>query len=315
MADTLYIVIPCYNEQEVLPETSSRIGGVLDRLISDGRISELSRIVLVDDGSGDNTWSMITELHQKDKHFSGIKLSRNRGHQNALLAGLLSSVDSADMVISMDADLQDDINAVYEMVEKYYDGCDVVYGVRKSREKDSFIKRSTAEGYYKLIDALGGEIVFNHADYRLLSKRALKALAQFGETNLFLRGLVPMLGFKSAVVTYDRNKRFAGKSKYSIKKMLGLAVDGVTSLSAKPIRMITMFGAILFISGIAALLCALILSVTGGFFPGWAVAAVSVWTCTGLIMISVGIVGEYVGKIYLETKHRPRYIIEAVLHD
>ncbi|NLL38991.1 MAG: glycosyltransferase family 2 protein [Clostridiales bacterium] len=314
MDDVLYIVIPCYNEQEVLPETARRIGEKIGGLIEDGKISDRSRVVFVDDGSRDNTWNQIAALHEKDRHFSGIKLSRNRGHQNALMAGLLSSVDSADMVISMDADLQDDINAIDEMVEKYYEGCDVVYGVRKSREKDSFFKRFTAEGYYKLITAIGGEIVYNHADYRLLSKRALKALAQFGETNLFLRGLVPMLGFKSAVVTYDRSERFAGQSKYSVKKMLGLAVDGITSLSAKPIRMVLSIGAIIFILGLIALIYALILSITGGFFPGWAVTTVSVWACAGLIMISIGIVGEYVGKIYLETKRRPRYIIDAVLH-
>lgn len=314
MADVLYIVIPCYNEQEVLPETSKRVGNIVDRLISGGKISDHSRVVFIDDGSGDNTWSLIAALHEKNKLFSGIKLSRNRGHQNALLAGLLSSVDSADMVISMDADLQDDINAIDEMVERYYEGCDVVYGVRKSREKDSVFKRFTAEGYYKLVTAIGGEVVFNHADYRLLSKRALKALAQFGETNLFLRGIVPMLGFKSATVTYDRSVRFAGESKYSVKKMLGLAVDGITSLSARPIRMIALLGAIIFVLGLIALICALILSITGGFFPGWGVAAVSVWTCAGLIMVSIGIVGEYVGKIYLEAKGRPRYIIDDILH-
>lgn len=315
MADVLYIVIPCYNEQEVLPETARRIGEKIGSLIAGGKISDSSRVVFVDDGSRDNTWSQIAALHEKDRHFSGIKLSRNRGHQNALLAGLLSSVDSADMIISMDADLQDDINAVDEMVERYYEGCDVVYGVRKSREKDSVFKRFTATTYYKLIAAIGGEVVYNHADYRLLSKRALKALAQFAETNVFLRGLIPMLGFKSAVVYYDRSERFAGESKYSVKKMLGLAVEGITSLSAKPIRLIMLFGAAVFFLGLAALICAFILSITGGFFPGWAVAAVSVWTCAGLIMVSIGVVGEYVGKIYLETKHRPRYIIDAILHN
>jgi glycosyltransferase involved in cell wall biosynthesis len=317
VADTLYIVIPCYNEQEVLPETSKRIGEKLKNMIGNKTVSEKSRIVFVDDGSKDNTWNLISGLHEKDSIFSGIKLSRNRGHQNALLAGLLTVHKSAkaDMVISMDADLQDDINAVDEMVLKYYEGCDVVYGVRNSRKKDSFFKRFTAEGYYKIIGRLGGEVVFNHADYRLLSRRALDALSQYGETNLFLRGIVPMIGYKSAIVTYERGERFAGESKYPLKKMLALAVDGITSLSAKPMRMITITGMLLFILGAAALLFALIFSLSGGYFPGWAVGAVSVWAACGLIMLSVGIVGEYVGKIYIESKNRPRFFVEAVLHD
>lgn len=315
MSDTLYIVIPCYNEQEVLPETSKRICEKLRELIDREKVSERSRIVLVDDGSKDDTWSLIAALHEKDRHFSGVKLSRNRGHQNALLAGLFAASDTADMVISMDADLQDDINAVDEMIDKYYEGCDIVYGVRKNREKDTFFKRFTAEGYYRIIESLGGEVVFNHADYRLLSNRALKALAQFGESNLFLRGLVPMLGFKTDVVTYDRGQRFAGESKYSVKKMLALAIDGITSLSAKPIRLITLFGAVLFVVGAATLFFALIWSLAGGNFPGLAVAAISVWAAAGLILLAVGIIGEYVGKIYLEVKHRPRYIIDALLHD
>ena len=317
VADTLYIVIPCYNEQEVLPETSRRIGEKLKNMIKNKTVSESSRIVFVDDGSKDDTWRLIAALHEKDSSFSGVKLSRNRGHQNALLAGMLTVQETAkaDMVISMDADLQDDINAVDEMVQKYYEGCDVVYGVRDNRKKDSFFKRFTAEGYYKMIRRLGGEVVFNHADYRLLSIRALNALSQYGESNLFLRGIVPMIGFKSAIVTYERGERFAGESKYPLKKMLALALDGITSLSARPMRLITIVGILFFGLGAAALLFALIFSLSGGYFPGWAIAAISVWSAAGLIMLSVGVVGEYVGKIYLESKNRPRFFIEAFLHD
>ncbi len=314
MADTLYIVIPCYNEQEVLPETSKRIGEKLKDLIASQTVSEQSRIVFVDDGSKDNTWSQIAALHERDCCFSGVKLSRNRGHQNALLAGLLTATKDADLVISMDADLQDDINAVDEMIAKYYAGCDVVYGVRSSREKDSFFKKFTAEGYYKIIKKLGGEVVFNHADYRLLSRRAVDALSRYRESNLFLRGIVPMIGYPSAVVTYERGERFAGESKYPLKKMLALAVDGITSLSAKPMRMISALGVLLFVLGAAALLFALIWSLTGRYFPGWGVAALSVWAAACLILLSVGVVGEYVGKIYVETKDRPRFIVEAYLH-
>jgi len=311
MGNRLFVVIPCYNEEEVLPETSRRISEKMRALISAGKIAENSRVVLVNDGSKDRTWEIICGLHKKDSLFSGVNLSRNRGHQNALLAGLLTVKDLADMTISMDADLQDDINAIDEMVDKYLSGCDVVYGVRSSREKDTFFKRFTAESFYRLIRNLGGEVVFNHADYRLLSRRALDALSQYGETNLFLRGIIPMLGFKSDIVTYERGERFAGESKYPLKKMLAFAVEGITSLSAKPMRLILGLGAIMLLFG----LISLIISIAGGSSAAFNFMTFSIWAVGGLILISLGVVGEYVGKIYLETKKRPRFIVESFLHE
>ncbi|HHU05050.1 MAG TPA: glycosyltransferase family 2 protein [Clostridiales bacterium] len=313
MENRLFVVIPCYNEEEVLPETSRRISEKMRTLISAGKIAENSRVVLVNDGSRDKTWEIIRELHERDSLFSGVNLSRNRGHQNALLAGLMSVKDLADMTISMDADLQDDIDAIDEMVDCYLEGCDVVYGVRSSREKDSFFKRFTAESFYKLIRGMGGEVVFNHADYRLLSRRALLALSEFGETNLFLRGIIPMLGFKTDIVTYERGERFAGESKYPLKKMLAFAIEGITSLSAKPMRLIFTLGVLMLLAAFIILVAAFVRILTGAA-TGFVWISFSIWAVGGLILTSLGVVGEYVGKIYLETKKRPRFIVESFLH-
>lgn len=311
----LYIVIPCYNEQEVLPETSKRLKEKLNVLMTEGKIEKDSRVVLVDDGSKDGTWQMIEKLHEQDVLFSGVKLSRNRGHQNALLAGLYSVKGKADAVISMDADLQDDINAMDGFIEKYQEGCEVVYGVRSSRKKDSFFKKFTAEGFYHVMNFLGAEIVFNHADYRLLSNRALEALFDFKEVNLFLRGIVPMVGFKSDKVYYERNERFAGESKYPLKKMLAFAFEGITSLSVKPIRFIIGLGVLVFLTSILMLIYFLIRHFTGHTVSGWTSTIVSIWAIGGLQMLSIGVIGEYIGKVYLETKERPRFIIDKFIHD
>ena len=315
MSDTLYIVVPCYNEEEVLPETSRRLRDKLKGMMAAGTISERSRILFVNDGSRDRTWEIISSLHQSDPIFSGVDLSRNRGHQNALLAGLMTVKDRCDMAISMDADLQDDIGAVDEMVEKYYAGCDIVYGVRSSRKKDSFFKRFTAEGFYRVMSFLGAETVFNHADYRLLSRRALEGLSQFREVNLFLRGIVPMIGYRTATVEYERGERFAGESKYPLKKMLAFAAEGITSLSTKPIRYITLLGALVFLASILMLIYSVVRWATGETVLGWASLICSVWAIGGLILLSLGVIGEYVGKIYLETKGRPRFLIREVLDD
>lgn len=315
MENVLYLVIPCYNEEEVLPETSTRLQKKMTDLIGRKKIDQKSRIIFVNDGSKDKTWKLIEELHQKDKIFGGINLSRNRGHQNALLAGLMTVKEHADMVISMDADLQDDIKAIDEMVDKYLDGTDIVYGVRSSRQKDTFFKKATAEGFYKMMNAMGANTVFNHADYRLMSRRALEGLAQYGEVNLFLRGVVPMIGYNTDVVYYERGERFAGESKYPVGKMLTLAVEGVTSLSTKPIRMITGLGFLIFIVSIGMLIYSLVRHFIGATIVGWTTLMVSVWAIGGLILLSLGVVGEYIGKIYLETKARPRFIIEQFLND
>lgn len=315
MNNRLYVVVPCYNEEAVLPETADRLKKKFQSLILSGAISEDSRVAFVNDGSKDRTWEIILELHERDNMFSGINLSRNRGHQNALLAGLMTVLDNADMVISMDADLQDDIDAMDEMIEKYHKGVDVVYGVRSKRAKDSFFKKTTAELFYKLMKLFGVETVFNHADYRLLSKRALQALAGFNEVNLFLRGMVPMLGFKTDVVYYERAERFAGESKYPFSKMMSFALEGITSLSVKPIRMITGLGIMVFLVSIGILIYSLVRHFTGHTIQGWTTLMVSTWAIGGLILLCLGVVGEYVGKIYLETKGRPRYIIEEFLDD
>ncbi|MCI8977770.1 glycosyltransferase family 2 protein [Lachnospiraceae bacterium 54-11] len=315
MGNVLYLVIPCYNEEEVLPETSSRLLEKLGSLIKLGKISEKSRVIFVNDGSKDRTWEIIEELHQKNRIFGGINLSRNRGHQNALLAGLMTVKDYADMVISMDADLQDDINAIDEMVDKYLSGMDVVYGVRGSRATDTVFKKFTAESFYKIMNAMGANTVFNHADYRLMSRRALDGLAQYGEVNLFLRGIVPMIGYPADVVYYNRGERFAGKSKYPFGKMLSFAVEGITSLSTKPIRMITALGFFIFIVSIGMLIYSLVRHFMGATIVGWTTLMVSVWAIGGLILLSLGVVGEYIGKIYLETKARPRFIVEQFLND
>lgn len=310
----LYIVIPCFNEEEVLTETSSRLKIKMEKLIGEQKISKNSRIVFVDDGSKDNTWQIIQTLHNESSMFSGVKLSRNRGHQNALLAGLTMAADYADVVISMDADLQDDINAVDEMLEKYENGCDIVYGVRNLREKDTFFKRFSAESFYKLLNFLGGKVVYNHADYRLMSNRALKGLLEFKEVNLFLRGMVPMIGYKSDIVTYERGERFAGESKYPLTKMLSFAFEGITSLSIKPVRLI--FDAGMIICGISVLVMIYFLTryFTGNTVSGWTSLIMSIWMLSGLQLIAVGIIGEYIGKVYLETKGRPKFIVETCLN-
>ena len=311
----LYLVIPCYNEQEVLPETAKRLKEKLNEMILSGSVSSDSRIVFVDDGSKDKTWELIVGLHEQDDLFSGIKLSRNKGHQNALLAGLMTVKDKADMVISMDADLQDDINVVDQMVERYKEGNDIVYGVRSSRQTDTFFKKFTAESFYKIMSKMGVEVTYNHADYRLMSKRALDALEQFKEVNLFLRGMVPMVGYKSDVVYYERKERFAGESKYPLKKMLSFAMEGITSLSIKPIRMITALGVGIFTVSIIMLIYFLIRHFMGATVQGWTSIVVSVWAIGGLQLLSIGVIGEYIGKIYLETKRRPNFIVETYLND
>ena len=315
MADILYIVVPCYNEEEVLPETSRRLKEKLESLMAADKISPDSRVLFVNDGSKDKTWEIISQLHEQCSLFSGADLTRNRGHQNALLAGLMTAKDRCDMAISMDADLQDDIDAVDAMVEEYYAGCDIVYGVRSSRKKDTFFKRFTAEGFYKLMNAMGAETVFNHADYRLMSKRALEGLAQFKEVNLFLRGIVPMIGYRTGTVTYERGERFAGESKYPLKKMLSFAMEGITSLSVKPIRMITGLGFLVFLISIAMLIYSIVRWAMGETIMGWASLICSVWAIGGLILLSLGVIGEYIGKIYLETKERPRFLLREVLED
>ena len=315
MKDILYIVVPCYNEEEVLPETSKRLKEKVESLVSQGKVSEKSRILFVNDGSKDRTWELISSLHQTDPIFSGVDLTRNRGHQNALLAGLMTAKDRCDMAISMDADLQDDVDAVDRMVEEYYAGCDVVYGVRSSRKKDTFFKRFTAEGFYRVMNWMGAETVFNHADYRLMSKRALEGLAEFKEVNLFLRGIVPMVGYRTGTVEYERGERFAGESKYPLKKMLSFAMEGITSLSTKPIRYITILGFLIFLVSIIMLITFIAQWAMGITVAGWASVICSVWAIGGLILLSLGVIGEYIGKIYLETKSRPRFLIREVLDD
>ena len=315
MEDILYIVVPCYNEEEVLPETSRRLREKLEAMMAAGTISRDSRILFVNDGSKDRTWEVIEELHQTCPLFSGVDLTRNRGHQNALLAGLMTAKERCDMAISMDADLQDDVDAVDRMVEQYYAGCDIVYGVRSSRKKDTFFKRFTAEGFYRLMNAMGAETVFNHADYRLMCRRALEGLAQFREVNLFLRGIVPMIGYRTGTVEYERGERFAGESKYPLKKMLSFAMEGITSLSVKPIRMITGLGFLVFAISIIMLIYSIVRWAMGETILGWASLICSVWAIGGLILLSLGVIGEYIGKIYLETKERPRFLIREVLED
>lgn len=311
--NTLYIVVPCYNEEEVLPETARRLADKLRTLMRGGKIGPGSRVLFVNDGSKDRTWDVISRLHQEDPLLCGADLSRNRGHQNALLAGLMTAKDRSDMAISMDADLQDDVDAVDAMVDKYLAGADIVYGVRSSRKTDTFFKRTTAEAFYRLMDRLGAETVFNHADYRLMSRRALDGLAQFQEVNLFLRGIVPMIGYPTDTVEYERGERFAGESKYPLKKMLSFALEGVTSLSVKPLRMITGLGFLVFLVSLAMIGYNVVRWATGNTVTGWASLACSVWLIGGLILLSLGVIGEYVGKLYLESKGRPRFLIREVL--
>ena len=305
----LYIVIPCYNEEKVLPITSGMFLDKLSSLISQGKIHENSRILFVNDGSRDSTWNIITELSQKDCHFQGIAQSRNRGHQNAVLAGLMEAKDRCDITISIDCDGQDDLNAMDQMVDAYLDGCDIVYGVRSRRDTDTFFKRFTAEGYYKFLNRMGAEVVYNHADYRLMSARVLQEFARFKEVNLFLRGMVPLVGFKSTSVYYERHERLAGESHYPLKKMLKLAFDGITSLSVKPIRLITVTGLIISFLSVIGIIWALITALTGHAVAGWASTACIVCFIGGMQALFLGVIGEYIGKIYLEVKARPRYII------
>lgn len=313
--EKLYMVIPCYNEEEVLHETAKRIKIKMNSLIDRKKISADSRVVFVNDGSKDSTWELIQELHKENNLFSGLNLSKNRGHQNALLAGLMTVKDHCDVAISMDADLQDDIDAIDDMMEQYLGGCDIVYGVRSKRITDTWFKRFTAESFYKIMNGLGANTVYNHADYRLMSKRALYGLAEFREVNLFLRGLVPMIGYPTGITYYERSERFAGESKYPLKKMLSFAFEGITSLSVKPIRMITLLGVLVFSISIIMLLWSVIGYIQGTTTPGWASLMVSLWGIGGLLIFSMGIVGEYVGKIYLETKGRPRFLIDSFLNE
>lgn len=312
---TLYLVIPCYNEQEVLPETEKRLTEKLNKMIQSGLVSEKSRMVFVDDGSKDKTWSMIKQMHEENPLVLGIKSSRNRGHQNTLLEGLLTVKDECDMVVSMDADLQDDIEVLDQFVQQYYDGCEIVYGVRSARKTDTFFKKFTAESFYKMMEHMGVEIVYNHADYRLMSSRAIRELESFKEVNLFLRGMVPLLGFKTGVVEYERHERFAGESKYPLKKMVAFAMDGITSLSVKPIRFITAVGVILFVISMILLIYYTVGHFIGNTVQGWSTIVVSIWGIGGLELLAIGIIGEYIGKIYLETKERPRFIVEEFLKD
>jgi len=310
MQPILYIVIPCYNEQEVLPVTAPMFLQKINDLYIDGKISEQSRILFVNDGSKDSTWQIITELSQIDEHYCGISLSRNRGHQNALLAGLAEASEKCDICVSVDCDGQDDINAIDKMVDEYLSGSEIVYGVRSDRKTDTVFKRGTAQFFYKLMRAMGVDIVYNHADYRLLSKRVLQNLTQFGEVNLFLRGLVPMIGFKYSCVEYSRKERIAGKSKYPLKKMLSFAIDGITSLSVKPIRLITAFGFIVAAVSVIGIIWSVITALIGSTVAGWASTVSIVCFLGGVQLLSLGVIGEYIGKIYLEVKQRPRYIVE-----
>ena len=311
----LYVVVPCYNEEEVLSETTKRLCVKLEDLIKIGKISDKSRIMYVNDGSKDKTWELIEEFSQDYTLVTGICLSRNRGHQNALLAGLMTAKNYADVVISMDADLQDDINAMDEMLAKYHAGCDIVYGVRSSRKKDTFFKKHTAQAFYKFMKAMGVDVVYNHADYRLTSKRVLEHFADYKEVNLFLRGIFPLIGFKSDVVYYERAERFAGESKYPLKKMLNFAWDGITSFSVKPIRLVLSIGVIIFAVSVIMTLYSIIVYFMGKTVPGWTFLACSIWMLAGVQMLSLGIIGEYVGKVYNETKARPRYIISRNLNE
>ena len=305
----LYIVIPCYNEEQVLPITKQLFLDELSLLISKDKISSDSRIMFVNDGSKDSTWDIITTLAKEDVHFEGVCLSRNRGHQNALLAGLMEVKDKCDITISIDCDGQDDISVMEQMVDQYISGCDVVYGVRSNRKKDSFFKRFTAQSFYRLIKWFGGEVVYNHADYRLLSSKALKGLAEFEEVNLFLRGMIPLVGFKSTSVYYERHERLAGKSHYPFSKMMGLAVDGITSLSVKPLKMITSLGLVISIISFILTIWAFVAQCLGHTVAGWASMTCIICFLGGIQLISLGVIGTYIGKIYLEVKKRPRYIV------
>lgn len=309
----VYLVIPCYNEQEVLAETAKRLTKKMDEIIASGRADKGSRILFVNDGSKDKTWEMIAGLHVENPYVCGLKLSRNRGHQNALLAGLMAVRELCDCAISLDADLQDDIEVLDEFLDQFNQGIDIVYGVRKKRDTDTFFKRSTAMGFYKFMRMLGVDVVDNHADYRLMSRRALDALSEYREVNLFLRGIVPLIGFESAVVYYDRHERFAGESKYPLKKMISFAFDGITSFSVKPIRIISTLGVIISVLSVLGLLYALITKLLGNAVDGWTAIVASIWLLGGIQLLCMGVCGEYIGKIYSEVKSRPHYIIDKFL--
>lgn len=311
--NTIWLVIPCYNEKEVLPETSKQLRIIMEDLMQRGKIGKNSKVAFVNDGSKDTTWNIISQLHDENPLFVGINLAHNRGHQNALFAGLMTAKNYADAAISLDADLQDDVAAIEQFIDKFLEGKDIVYGVRSTRETDTVFKRGTAHAFYKLMNAMGADTLEDHADYRLMSKRALDALAEYEEVNLFLRGIVPMIGFETDVVYYKRNERFAGESKYPLKKMLSFAVEGVTSFSIKPIRMITALGFFLFSISVLLLIYFVVIWFMGHTVAGWTTIVISVWGIGGLQLLALGVIGEYIGKTYMEVKHRPRYTIESVL--
>lgn len=315
MEATVYFVIPCYNEEAVLPETTRRMTDKLNAMRAAGLIGEKSRILYVDDGSKDRTWELVSQFNRENPWVEGVKLSHNRGHQHALLCGLMSAMPRCDAAISMDADLQDDIDALDQFVKKFQEGCDVVYGVRNKRDTDTWFKRTTAEGFYKVMQLLGVDVVFNHADYRLMSKRALEALSEYKEVNLFLRGIVPLIGYRSDYVYYDRHERFAGESKYPLKKMLSFALDGITSFSVKPLKLISNLGILISVLSILGLLYALISDFAGWAVTGWTAIVCSIWLLGGLQMLCLGVVGGYIGKIYSEVKARPRYRVEEYLEN
>lgn len=315
MDTILWMVIPCYNEEAVLPITAPQFLKELNDLAAKGKISDKSRILFVNDGSRDGTWEIIRRLAAEDEHYLGICQSRNRGHQNAVLAGLMEAKEHADITISIDCDGQDDVTAMEAMVDEYHNGCEIVYGVRSRRDTDTFFKRTTAEGFYKLLNWMGAEVVFNHADYRLVSARVLREFADFREVNLFLRGMFPLVGFKSTSVSYERRERLAGESHYPLSKMLGLAFDGITSLSIKPIRLITTFGCVVALLSFVGVIWALIASALGKTVAGWTSMTCIICFVSGIQLISLGVLGEYIGKIYLETKARPRYIISERTYD
>ena len=315
MEPTIYFAIPCYNEEAVLPETTRRLTQKLEAMRDKALIGENSRILLVDDGSKDKTWELISQYNRENPWIEGVKLAHNRGHQNALLCGLMSAMPRCDAAISMDADLQDDIDALDQFVQKFQEGCDVVYGVRNKRETDTWFKRTTAEGFYKVMKLLGVDVVFNHADYRLMSKRALEGLSEYREVNLFLRGIVPLIGYRSDYVYYDRHERFAGESKYPLKKMISFALDGITSFSVKPLKLISNLGILISVLSIFGLLYALISYFAGVTVSGWTAIVCSIWLLGGLQMLCLGVVGGYIGKIYSEVKARPRYRVETYLEN
>lgn len=310
----VYFVVPCYNEEDVLPETTRQLTAKLSAMVQNGLVSPDSRILYVDDGSRDRTWEIISRYHEENQFVDGVKLAHNRGHQNALLAGLMTAKEYADCAVSLDADLQDDIDVLDEFVRKFQDGCDIVYGVRSSRETDSRFKRMTAQGFYKFMKVLGVDVIYNHADYRLMSRRALDALSEYRETNLFLRGIIPLIGYRSATVFYERHERFAGESKYPLRKMLSFALDGISSFSVRPLRIISNLGMVISVLSIAGLLYALISYLTHQAVAGWTAIIASIWLLGGLQMLCIGVVGGYIGKIYQEVKGRPRYRIEEFLH-